>query len=599
MPERPQQKAPQKERLNANTAHSDTTDLHRTLSEIIGTREDNPQVIEAGIFDLATNPDLSRLVFEKLADTHGRLDTGAAFLRRFQASYQKPEEPQQDDPSLYRNPPLFDSSTEEMAWRSYRFAKALSIYKTHYEIYREETQRQRHVISSFSPDASGYIRYCQSTLSRGEAAFFLAPKKLPIREDDRRKHTYISGGSGSGKTEAIKVIVHHYLTRNTSSALVILDPHGDFAEQVARFWENTTNGRLVYIDPALSQKHTPVFNPFEIKDRSPMAIDVATQELVSVFREIMKTAFTLQMETVLKPCIATLLLRDGSTIIDLMRFMSDDENSDLLDFAQRNLPNPAQRHFLAVDFLKDAYGPTKQSLRTKIQSLLNSQVFLHFLVGQSSFDIEEAINRRALIVFNLSRGSIGDDTSETIGRFIIAKLQSFAIQRAQIAEEKRVPVHLFVDECQLYISDSIEKILTEARKYKLYATLASQILGQNMDSQLKNIVLANTAVKMTGKNSLSTLSIIAKETGANIEELQSLQTGEFHIKTGTRPSVKVKMPAHLLGNKHAMSSKIWAQMVAEQLSQYYRPITSEKLSYGLENGKQGTRQRRLTTPIDL
>ncbi|HLO76636.1 MAG TPA: type IV secretion system DNA-binding domain-containing protein [Magnetospirillum sp.] len=534
-----------------------------------------------------------------MARQTGKMDSLESFKRRFQASYQKPEEPTPTDPGLFSDPPAFASAKEEMAWRAYRLAKAKALYHEQLSTYAQETRLQKLVISRFSPDVPGYVRYCQSALPRNEAAFFLKAHRLPIREDDRRRHTYISGGSGSGKTEAIKVIIHHYLTRDTSAAVVVLDPHGDFAEQVARFRENAENGRLVYIDPALSPQHTPVFNPFEIKDRSPMAVDVATQELVSVFREIMDTGFTLQMETVLKPCIATLLLRDGSTILDLMRFMDDDENADLLHFAQRMLPNPAQRHFLAVDFGKDAYGPTKQSLRTKIQSLLNSQVFLHFLAGPSTFDLEEAINRRALIVFNLSRGTIGDDTSETIGRFIIAKLQSFAIQRARIDEHKRVPIHLFVDECQLYISDSIEKILTEARKYKLFATLASQILGQNMGAQLKAIVLSNTAVKMTGKNALATLSAIAKETGANLEELQGLETGEFHIKAGNRPSVKAKMPAHLLGKRNGMRADKWAETIKGQLARYYRPLTPENAPSGLEIPSSEPKRRRLPQPIDL
>jgi hypothetical protein len=574
------------------------------MSDLIGPEEGEPPPLIAGAFELHGNDLLGLALAESFAQQTGRLERIDVFKRVYSASYSRPTPPDKADPTLYQNPPKTITSPKQLqAWRQWRFENALSSYQESLADYHAKTNAQKRLLSSFSPDQAGYIRYFQSVLSANTAAFFLQRYRLPIAEEDRRKHTYISGGSGSGKTEAIKVLIHHYITRNPSTAVVVLDPHGDLAEQVARFADNSGSDRLVYIDPLLDAKYTPVFNPFDVPRKTPETINVSTEQLIDAFEQLIDSKFSLNMKALLQPCLTTLFLRDGSTLIDLMRFMNEEESQDLLQFAAKNLPNPIQRHFLQNDYFSDGIANTRQAIRTRLQVLLNSHTFLNFTVGKSTFDLEAAIREKKLIIFNLSRGSLGADTSEAIGRFIVAQIRSFHMQQATIPEDKRSATHLFIDECQLYVSKSIEEILTEARKYRLYLTLASQILGQNMDTQLKNILLSNTNIKMTGKNALATLKAISGETGAPLEDLQTLNTGDFHIKAGTRPSVRVKMPGHLLGSKHATNAATWREMVQSQLARYYRPTTPQNAPGGPQGAFHGgpapEGKRKPKQPIDL
>lgn len=295
---------------------------------------------------------------------------------------------------------------------------------------------------------------------------------------------------------------------------------------------------------------------------------------MGVFREIVAGEFSAQMETLLKPCLTTLLLRRGSTLLDLVTFMDPERNGDLLAFAQKHLPNHTQRSFLRDDFPKDAYNPTRQSLKTKLQSLLNSYTFLNFTVGESTFDLESLVNRRAVVIFNLSTGRLGEYSSRIIGRFILSKLQYLALSRQDVEERERVSCHVFVDECQLYIAQSIERILTEARKYRVFLTFAQQILGHGMSTELRDIVLGNTGVKITGGNGTKTLTAIAKETGADIEDLQRLKPGRFHVWTRGRVSVGVRIPGNRVGRRGAMSADRWAHLRENLLARFYRPVST-------------------------
>jgi hypothetical protein len=262
----------------------------------------------------------------------------------------------------------------------------------------------------------------------------------------------------------------------------------------------------------------------------------------------------------------------GKDINDLQRFMDDDRNSQYLSFALKNLYNPSQVDFLKNDFSKDTYNPTKQAIKTKLQSLLNSNTFRNLLTGQQSFNLDHLCKQKKLIVFNLSAGKIGNDTSDVIGRFLLAQIKSMAFQRADSPEHLRTPTHVFIDECQRYISPTIEIILAEARKYKVYLTLANQYYGQNMGTETRNAITNNTAVKIAGRNGDKNANTHQKETGADIDELKNLKVGEFHIKEDIKPSVKIKAPANLLKNKNAMTAEQWEQVKTRLLEKFYQPL---------------------------
>jgi len=432
-------------------------------------------------------------------------------------------------------------------------------------------------LSASVANTDGYLSYIRK-YNPDVASFFLKNLNARISESDRRRHTYVIGRSGSGKSELLKILVHSYLRKQNNCTLVVLDPHGDFAEEVACFKENGKNDRLVYIDPFLDKQNSrymPVINPFDIKDLSSKNVDRTAQALLGAFQEILKnTALTNQMQALLIPCLTVLIRKPKSTLADLKRFMNDKNNADLVALGQKS-SIPSHKEFFTERFYEKTYESTKASIYTKTQSLLNSETFYNLVVGDNTIDITKELNEKKLVIFNLSKGQLGNDTSEAFGRFIVAMIQSAVMKRAETPKHMRVPIHLFIDEFQNYVSPSLSEILAESRKYGLHMTLAHQYLGQKMDTDFKRGILANTHVKIAGVSATDSRVAISKETGVSEDKLSRLGVGQFYVKVGSKPAYLLRVPTLLIGNKHAMRSSLWNKVKAEQMERYYRDIKKE------------------------
>lgn len=557
------------------------------LKAVLGTieTEDYPLI---GEFEctLAENLPVAVTVLEQMATAISQLPSFQSYTKRFDEKTlpRTPRKPDPQDPTLYQNPPAVakQSRTHMLVWKTRQHQIALTQYQHDKIAHKEALVAFQHLSTTFGNDGRGYLAYCLDLLADDDTTdFFLRrPHRFPITEGDRRRHTYVTAGSGYGKTETLKLLLHHYLTRNTSTAVVIIDPHGDFALEAAQLKPFKTNDRLAYLNPDLAPELTPIINPFDLDSPSPKNLNQATNALIDAFAQILSgDGFSSQMEVLLRPCIATLLLRDGSTLPDLKTFMDDSENLGLLAYARDNLTNPEQRKFFDKDFHAPGYQPTKHSIRTRIQSLLNDQTLLEFTGDDSTIDLKAAIDQRKVIIIDTSCGDAGGATCQALSRLILARLVTIAMQRT--GKQKRVPIHLFIDECQLVISSALDRVMSESRKFGLHATLAQQVVGYNMDAQTRDMVLANTNIKITGNSGHSkSLEAIAKATGGTSHELRALRKNHFNFHIHQRQlNFTVAMPGYLVGgigagNSHYMTAEEWKDTLTAQKQRYYRATPS-------------------------
>lgn len=499
------------------------------------------------------------------------------FLREFsEGGDSKPTKPNADmlDDVLRRFPP--DDPSHTPYFRHALEQDELARYFNNLRDYEKRLKERERFRTLHTPDMAGYIKYLtekDETLAR---FFFEKYRTLPISEHDRERHTYIVGGTGSGKSELVKIILYHYLTEYTAPALVVIDPHGDLAGQVARWPELADGRRLAYVAPGIGKRHTPVFNPFDIPDseRTEEAVSILVDDTIEIVQELLEKDFTNNMETLLRACFTVLFHRPGSTFADVLRFVDKKNNGDLVEVAERVFPahSPLLR-FIRHDLDSDSLGPTRQAVKMRFTSILSRYFFYSFLVGKSTFNLEELLRKRAVIIFDLSKSEIGTRESRIFGKFILAHLRAFAFKqgRGGVPERKRVPVHVFVDECQEFITPSIEVILAEARKYRVYLTLVQQTIGKGMSRELTETVLSNTAVKATGKNSEANRKAFAAEVGIAVEELEKLERGAglFCIRSGNHPPVIVKVPGHRLKDKGSVTATEWERTLADQMTRFY------------------------------
>jgi len=429
-------------------------------------------------------------------------------------------------------------------------------------------------IQGYRANPDGYLDYCKSALcgngkddqAAGLDEIFFISRPLKISEASRRRHSFLTGGTGSGKSEALKHLIRHYETKNTDTCVMVLDPHGKLAREVAKFEEHKTSDRLVYIDPNLSEKCHVVLNPFETDDISISGLETQSAQLMAAFEQIL-SGFTLNMESLLLPCLSVLLHRPDSDLSDFVRFMDKKRNADLIHYGAEHLPFDEHRSFFEHQFHSTHYDSTREALRNRFQSLLNIPTIKQFTCGQSTINLPKLIDDKKIIVFNLSVSGASKSATRVIGQFITALAQGYAMRRDRIPKNPKTPIHFFADECQYFVSNTTEEILGESRKYGLFLTLATQRTDQ-VGPKILDAIMGNVGLFLVGKNRGKTVSKMSGEINIDGDDIRGLPTGNFYVGQTGRISIRTKLP--YVGAKFGMSAAGWKTVKSEQMKSYYK-----------------------------
>lgn len=457
------------------------------------------------------------------------------------------------------------------------------IYNEQLKHYEQAIFEQK-ILQKYEATKSGYAQYLTENF-KILSPFLNRKGKIPISQ--KGVHTYITGGTGSGKSELIKALIWHYLTRNQGTGIILLTPNGEIAEQVAKFWVNIENNRLVYIEPNLDG-FFPCLNPFDVPNKeniTDMEAENYAQAFLAVFGELLgETEFTAQMKALLQAVLPVVIKFPNSSIYDLIDFLEPAQDKthsqkvhNYLDFANNNLKNKGILDFLNGQFLyDDTYNRTKFAIHTRLRTLFNSTVMQAVMVGCSTLNIEQLIEQRKLIVFNFAKGKLPIDY-RALGLFVLASIKIMSFRRD--GKENFTPCHLMIDEFQNYITPSLQEILEESRKFGLFLTLAQQQAGARMKGELFRSILGNTSIKFTGVNEVETLQILAKETGESMENLQeNLKIGRFSLWKKARlgdtqkPPIFVDIPSNTVDNSQSMTNEQWKALKMAQIEAFYRSM---------------------------
>ncbi len=479
----------------------------------------------------------------------------------------------------------FVSGEESVSTKKY-IKKAIKKFYTLYPAYdlfgiRTEGER-RAIADHLEQDEDNYF-WAMRASNPQLSDFFLKWRHFRIPEKARQKHTYIVAGTGAGKSELLKSLVwQHIVKRNTG--VVVIDPNGDFAEQIAKFKENGKSkfkDRLVYIDPFFSPEFIPIINPFELPEASEQVLGKATQQLfktfVAAFTDL-DSPPTAAMQTILLNMIPVILRKPDGSLRDIFRFLDFEANDDLIELG-RSIPNVDIRRYFQNSFTKRNLAASIPGMESRFYRMATSGIFMNLVCGKSTINLKKALNEKKIIVFNLSKGKLGDDLSRIYGRFILTSTLNTIFARADINENDRVPCHIYIDEFHNYITSTIKEAFVEGRKYKGFLTVATQTIGQDMTTSFKDLILGNANVKIIGGAGYKSRREMMQEmdideetermTGINKKTFKKLKIGKFIVQIGNNEPMKITNGTRLLGNKHSMKSDKWEAIKQEQLSRYY------------------------------
>ncbi len=303
---------------------------------------------------------------------------------------------------------------------------------------------------------------------------------------DRRRHVYIIGKTGMGKSTLLENMI--YSDVMSGKGVGLIDPHGDTADRVLDFIPAHRTNDVIVIDP--SDRDFPVaFNMLDNID--PALNSIVCSGLVGIFKKLYAESWGPRLEHILRNTILALLEYPSATMLGITRMLQDE------DFRQkviRKVEDPIVKGFWLNEFEK--YGEKQRMeaispVLNKVGQFLSSSIMRN-IVGQpkSEIDLRYAMDHHRIVIVNLSKGKIGEDNSALLGSMIITKFQLDAMSRANIPEKDRNDFYLYVDEFQNFATDSFATILSEARKYRLNLTMANQYIAQ-MPDEVRDAVFGN------------------------------------------------------------------------------------------------------------
>lgn len=340
-----------------------------------------------------------------------------------------------------------------------------------------------------------------------------------IRLDDRRRHVYVIGKTGMGKSTLLENMIRADI--EAGKGVGVIDPHGDLAEAVLRFIPKHRTNDVIVFDP--SDRGFPIaFNMLEGKNVEQRA--VIASGLVGVFKKLYAESWGPRLEHFLRNTILALIEAPDTTILGIPRMLVDkDYRAKILHFVE----DPMVRSFWETEFnalppakLAEAVGP----IQNKVGQFLSTSIIRN-IVGQpkSTLDLRFAMDKGKIVIINLSKGKIGEDNSTMLGSMLITKFQIDAMSRADTPEKDRRDFSLYVDEFQNFATDSFATILSEARKYRLSLTMANQYIEQ-MSEEVRAAVFGNVG------------SLVSFQVGIDDAKVLSEQFDE-----------ELVLPAHLAG----------------------------------------------------
>lgn len=319
-------------------------------------------------------------------------------------------------------------------------------------------------------------------------------KKIFMKNDDRFRHFYVIGQTGTGKSSVIQIMARQDF--NNKRGICVVDPHGSLVEDLFPYIPRERADDVIYFNPADTERPMGL-NMLEGKtdeERDLIALD-AMNMMTKMFGE---EIFGPRIQDYFRNGCLTLMAdeEEGGAITDLVRLFTDDEWQR---YKVQRVKNPIVKSFWEKQMAQTGQREKQEMIPYFAAKFgqFTTNTLIRNIVGQvkSSFDFSDVMNGQKILLMNLSKGLIGDVNSKLLGMIIVNKIQVAAMRRQRESATERKDFFLYIDEFQNYVTDSIESILSEARKYRLGLIIAHQYLDQlEKDSKLSGNVKLKGAV---------------------------------------------------------------------------------------------------------
>ena len=335
-----------------------------------------------------------------------------------------------------------------------------------------------------------------------------------IKRPDRRRHMYMVGKSGVGKSKLLELMVRQDIAYG--HGLCLIDPHGDVIGEILNFVPPERAQDVVLIDPS-DTKYPVSFNPLENVD--PEMKHQLTQGLIEVMEKQFGANWTPRLEHVFRFTCLALLDYPYATMRGIISMLTDREyRQKVVDY----ITDDMVKRFWAVEFADwsekfdtEAIIPLVNKLGQFLSNPLLRNIFAQ---KENKVDLEKIMNEKKILLINLSKGKLGEENSSFFGSMFITKIKQAGMARAALPEKDRVDFYLYVDEFHNLVTATFDNLFSEARKYGLCLIVAHQYMEQLLPA-VRATVLGNSGT-----------IVIFRVGGDDAKKMESEMTPVFKAK---------------------------------------------------------------------
>jgi len=403
-------------------------------------------------------------------------------------------------------------------------------------------------------------------------------KIIRIRQDDRRRHIYIIGKTGTGKSVLISNLAIQDV--QNGEGVCVIDPNGDLVEAILENIPKERAEDVIYFNP--SDLERPMgLNLLEYDPKYPEQKTFVINEMIKImdklydlrqtggpmFEQYMRNAMLLVME---HP-------ESGSTLMEIPKVLAD---ADFRHFKLKYCQNPVVRDFWIKEAEK-AGGEAALSnmtpyITSKLNQFISNDVMRPIIAQQqSAFNFRKAMDEKKIVLVTLPKGLVGELNAYLLGLVVVGKITMAAFSRADVPEVERNDFYLYIDEFQNFITDTIGTILSEARKYRLDLTVAHQYMGQLVrpnDTSIRDAILGNVGTFIAYNIGIEDAQVLVKQFAPVFNEYDLVNVERFNAYVKLLVNNQNIRPFNMVGFPPQKGSPEVAKMIKEMSQlKYGRP----------------------------
>lgn len=353
--------------------------------------------------------------------------------------------------------------------------------------------------------------------------------KRPVYIDygDRRRHVYIIGKTGVGKSELLKEMIKQDI--NAGHGVCVIDPHGDLIDDTLKYIPPNRAEDVIYFDPSDTERPMGLNLLEAYTEEQKHFMTTAIINLMYKLYDPQRTGIIgPRFEHAVRNAMLTVMSEPGSTFIEIVRVLTDQK------YVQELLPkvqDPIIRRYWT-----DQIAQTSDFHKSEVLDYIVSKFgrfvtnkTMRNIIGQSksAFDFRKVMDEGKILLINLSKGKLGEENSSFLGLVLIPKILVAAMSRQEIPEADRRDFFLYVDEFQNFATPDFATILSEARKYRLNLIVANQFIGQ-MDEEVKNAIFGNVGTMISFRVGVTDASYLQREFQPVFGESDLINVERFH-----------------------------------------------------------------------